>query len=44
MTITTSPAPSADQAEQGATPRLPSGRSIHLPGRGTTFIREMPAR
>jgi 3-oxoadipate enol-lactonase len=42
MTTTTA-APPADQAESVASPRLPPGRSIHLPGRGTTFIREMPA-
>lgn len=24
------------------TPRLPAGRRLHLPGRGTTFVRELP--
>jgi 3-oxoadipate enol-lactonase len=24
------------------TPRLPPGRQLHLPGRGTTFVRELP--
>lgn len=34
--------PNSQGGDEAPFPDLPSGREIHLPGRGTTFIRELP--
>ena len=33
-----------DGLEPAPGPKLPPGRNVDLPGRGTTFVRELPGR